>query len=395
MMKRLKKLIFTPAWIPAVLLAVGTPSWTTATPDQTIAKALPEVESLSTLLEALTAAELAEVFDGTGPFTVFAPTNDAFASLPGGALNNLLKPENRSRLVQILTYHVVAGEVTAGQAARLRAAGTLNGQRVPIEFDGRLQVGEATVIQADLRFKNGIVHVIDSVLMPETDNLVGVAENAGSFETLLAAAEAAGLADILAGDQALTIFAPTDAAFASLPEGTVDSLLQPENKQMLIDLLSYHVVDGRVYSDSLAGTSGIDTLAGSSLPLRVTGKGLQVGNATVAKADIAASNGVIHVIDAVLLPQGGAETLSDASTQIIRRAIDRGAPLFNMGQHRACADLYEVAAFAILMMGGDELSPEIRKRLRAGMEAAEKVHSASDRAWAMRYAFDDVLGMSN
>ena len=136
----------------------------------------------------------------------------------------------------------------------------------------------------------------------EAADIVDTAAAAGSFGTLLAAAEAAGLVDALKGDGPLTVFAPTDAAFAALPDGTVETLLRPENKDQLVAVLSYHVIAGaKVTSDQLAGTTTTAETLNGSVAIDGT-DGVMVNNATVISADVMASNGVIHVIDAVLLP---------------------------------------------------------------------------------------------
>ena len=133
-------------------------------------------------------------------------------------------------------------------------------------------------------------------------DIVDVAAGAGSFNTLVAAVKAAGLVDALKGDGPLTVFAPTDAAFAALPAGTLDSLLKPENKDQLAAILLYHVVSGKVMSSDLSGTINAETLQGETIEIVASSAGVTVNGANVAKADVAASNGVIHVIDAVLLP---------------------------------------------------------------------------------------------
>ncbi len=133
-------------------------------------------------------------------------------------------------------------------------------------------------------------------------DIVHVAANAGSFNTLLAAAKAAGLVDALQGDGPLTVFAPTDEAFAKLPKGTVESLLEPQNRSKLARILKYHVVAGRVTSDQLGAIASLRTLEGSALPVDVAGD-VRVQKASVVQADVAASNGVIHVIDTVLMPK--------------------------------------------------------------------------------------------
>ena len=133
-------------------------------------------------------------------------------------------------------------------------------------------------------------------------DIVDTAVGAGSFTTLVAAVQAAGLVDVLKGDGPFTVFAPTDAAFAALPEGTVESLLLPENKDQLVAILTYHVVPGVVMSPDIAGkTLDATTVQGGALAINAT-SGVMINDATVTTADVAASNGVIHVIDKVLLP---------------------------------------------------------------------------------------------
>lgn len=132
-------------------------------------------------------------------------------------------------------------------------------------------------------------------------NIVGVAADAGSFNTLVAAVKAAGLADTLAGEGPFTVFAPTDAAFAKLPEGTVENLLKPENKDKLIAVLTYHVVPGKVAAADVK-TMMAKTVNGQDLNIQVADGGVTVDNAKVVKTDIVASNGIIHVIDTVVLP---------------------------------------------------------------------------------------------
>lgn len=136
-----------------------------------------------------------------------------------------------------------------------------------------------------------------------TGDIVDVAVEAGQFKTLAAALDAAGLIGTLKGDGPFTVFAPTDAAFANLPAGTVDSLLKPENKDQLIAILTYHVVPGKVKAADVIGLSGATTVNGADVAIAVVDGAVKVDNATVIKTDIAASNGVIHVIDSVILPK--------------------------------------------------------------------------------------------
>ena len=135
-------------------------------------------------------------------------------------------------------------------------------------------------------------------------DIVDTAAGAGSFDTLVAAVQAADLVEVLKGEGPFTVFAPTDEAFAKLPDGTVENLLKPENKQQLVALLTYHVVPGKAMSSDLAGQEvEATTVQGSPVQIDATGDGVTVDDAKVVQADIEADNGVIHVIDAVIMPQ--------------------------------------------------------------------------------------------
>jgi uncharacterized surface protein with fasciclin (FAS1) repeats len=262
-----------------------------------------EAGSFNTLAAALKAAGLVEALQGEGPFTVFAPTDEAFAALPEGTVESLLKPENKALLIDVLTYHVVAGKVTADKVVKLRTADSLSGQRLPILVEeGTVTVAGAQVVKTDIGCSNGVIHVIDSVMMPATKSIVGVAADAGSFNTLLAAAKAAGLAEVLDKKGPFTVFAPTDEAFAKLPEGTVESLVKPENKDRLAAILKLHVVSGRVFADQVVKLDSVETLNGT-LPVRVADEKVTIGAARIVATDVQARNGVVHVIDTVLLPE--------------------------------------------------------------------------------------------
>ncbi len=272
-------------------------------------------ERFTTLVAAVQAAGLAETLSGEGPFTVFAPTNDAFAALPAGTVENLLLPENKQQLTDILLYHVVPGKVMAADAVALdgqMADTALEGKQIAIAADmGNVTLNEnVKVIITDLAAANGVIHVIDTVLLPPSDeaamekqDIVDTAVADGRFTTLVAAVQAAGLVETLKGEGPFTVFAPTDDAFAALPAGTLDSLLLPENKQQLIDILTYHVTPGKVLAADVIGLTEAPTVLGKNINVKVEdGKVFLNDNVQVVITDIETSNGVIHVIDAVLLP---------------------------------------------------------------------------------------------
>ena len=262
-----------------------------------------EAGKFKTLAAALGAAGLVDAVKGPGPFTVFAPSDEAFAKLPKGTVETLLKPENKDKLKAILTYHVVPGKVMAKDVLGVKGAKSLNGQRIDVKVDGgKVMVDGAQVVATDIACTNGVIHVIDSVILPSEDNIPTVATKAGKFNTLLAAAKAAGLVEALSGDKPLTVFAPTDDAFAKLPKDTVASMLKPENKDKLKAILLFHVVEGRVYSEDALAAKTAATLQGSKVEITVKDGAAYVNGAKILATDVDASNGVIHIIDSVILP---------------------------------------------------------------------------------------------
>jgi uncharacterized surface protein with fasciclin (FAS1) repeats len=162
----------------------------------------------------------------------------------------------------------------------------------------------AKVVKADIGAANGVIHVIDKVILPSDKNIVQTAIADGRFKTLATLLEKAGLVDALSGKDAFTVFAPTDEAFAKLPKETVDSLLKPENKDQLVAILKFHVIPGRAFSGAVVAADWKGaTLQGGSLTSKVTEKKATVNGAGILVTDVDASNGVIHAIDTVLLPK--------------------------------------------------------------------------------------------
>jgi uncharacterized surface protein with fasciclin (FAS1) repeats len=262
-----------------------------------------------TLVAAVQAAGLVEALKGEGPFTVFAPTDEAFAALPEGTLETLLA-DPEGDLTQILRYHVVPGKVMAADVSDGLEAETLQGASVSFTIEGvKVMINGATIVATDIEASNGVIHVIDAVILPPAEeemakDIVDTAIDAGSFETLVSALEAAGLVEALKGEGPFTVFAPTDEAFAALPAGTLEALsADPEGD--LAQILRYHVVPGKVMAADVSDGLEAETLQGASVSFTIEGDKVMINGATIVATDIEASNGVIHVIDAVILPPEG------------------------------------------------------------------------------------------
>lgn len=268
----------------------------------------------SILVEAVAAAGLEDTLNGDGPFTVFAPTDAAFASLLselGVTKAQLLA--DKALLTAVLTYHVLPAAVPKASVPLGKGITTVQGGFFKIEAgaggaltlqDGRNRV--ANIVATDLTAENGVVHVIDKVILPANRNLVQTAQSLPDFSILVDAVVAANLQDALSGTGPFTVFAPTNAAFAALLvqlDVTKEQLLA--DKALLTSVLRYHVVSGRVLKADVPVGSAIATLEPSktftvNAELAITDT---VGRtARIVATDVFASNGVIHVIDKVILP---------------------------------------------------------------------------------------------
>ena len=253
------------------------------------------------LVAGVIQAELLSTLQGPGPFTVFAPTDQAFMDA-GIDLASLDTPEGKATLSDILLYHVVAGEVPAANVSECMSADAVNGQPLAFTVDGGVMVNDANVTLPDVMTSNGIIHVIDKVLMPTDapNDIPRTAQCTGIHDSLVAAVIQAELLETLQGQGPFTVFAPTDEAFT---DAGIDlaSLDTPEGKAILSDILLYHVVAGNVPSSAVTECMSADAVNGQPLSFTVNG-GVMVNDANVSLPDVVTSNGVIHVIDKVLMP---------------------------------------------------------------------------------------------
>ncbi|WP_229213681.1 fasciclin domain-containing protein [Dyadobacter psychrotolerans] len=265
----------------------------------------------STLVAAVAKAELVTTLQGTGPFTVFAPNNAAFTKAGITSLDGLTK----NALTPILTSHVVSGEVKAAdvKSGTVKTVNANNDIYLSKNADGVFINGNIKVIVTDVDASNGVIHVIDNVIVPPTQSLVQVAQANTNFSELvslvLAADPAVATALSTASANGLTVFAPTNAAFTELYKTTPKAtLLDPANKTLLTNVLLYHVVPGRVFSTDLPNVSGEVATANTAgkLTFNLTGGAKVVGKTSgasnITSANILATNGVVHVIDKVLMP---------------------------------------------------------------------------------------------
>ena len=253
------------------------------------------------LVAAVVQADLLETLQGTGPFTLFAPTDQAFADA-GIDLAALDTVEGKAALADILLYHVVSGEVPSSAVTECLSAPTVNGNPISFTVGDSVMVNDATVTLADVNTSNGVIHVIDKVLSPtETPrDIPRTAQCTGIHDSLVASVMQAGLLPTLQSDGPFTVFAPTDQALIDAGIVLAD-LDTAEGQATLSDILLYHVLNGEVPAANVTDCMSAPTVNGNPLSFTV-GDSVMVNGATVVTADVATSNGVIHVIDKVLTP---------------------------------------------------------------------------------------------
>jgi transforming growth factor-beta-induced protein len=298
--------------VVALVAAVAAPTFTAkAEFEGNVVDIAVNTPEFSILTEAVIAADLAGALSGPGPFTVFAPSNAAFVN----ALNTLgiTKDQlfaDKELLTSILLYHVASGEYFASDVVSRSSLTMLDGNVAPING---ANIAGANIVVTDIDVSNGVIHVIDSVMLPPASitsdrsfeyagNVVDIAINTPEFSILTEAVVAAGLAETLSSGE-WTVFAPSNAAFVEALGAlgmTKDQLFA--DKELLTAVLLYHVIPAEVFAEDAAGLSSATMADGNTVSISRDFYGLNINNANVVRADINVSNGVIHAIDAVLLP---------------------------------------------------------------------------------------------
>ncbi|GFO38805.1 fasciclin domain containing protein [Plakobranchus ocellatus] len=257
---------------------------------------------LKTLVRFLEMARLKTFLNGKGPFTLFGPTDEAFTKLPEWAKEAITK--NTTILADVLKFHVLASKVNSSVLTNNLLAETALGEKLRINIYKNASVYTAQCAPLDLTrvnkpALNGIIHVLNGVMLPPAGNIVTALSMDVVFNILVKCVKEAGLVETLSGDGPFTVFAPTNNAFAKLPPGTIQKLLN--NPELLAKILKYHVVAGTFCSSGLESGS-VNTVEGQDVKVTVSAGGVMVNSAKVVYADVSVTNGVVHVIDTVLIP---------------------------------------------------------------------------------------------
>lgn len=298
-----------------------------AATDKDIVEIAVENGNFTVLAEALEKADLVDTLKGAGPFTVFAPTDAAFTALLGELGISKEELLANKRLTQVLLYHVLGSNVKSTDLKDGMEAETVLGEKVTVKLGDSVMINDATVTTADVEAKNGTIHIIDKVLIPEAfsiefDTVVDVALSSDDYSILVQALTKANLVGALKEKGPFTVFAPTNAAFSALLEKldiTADQLLAHPD---LAKVLTYHVVSGKVMSTDITDGLVAETLNKGQKLTFTLGSLIINGIVNVTAADTQALNGVVHVIDTVLVPDNF--VLDSTTTEELPDTSDAG-----------------------------------------------------------------------
>jgi uncharacterized surface protein with fasciclin (FAS1) repeats len=358
-------------------------------------EAVAERADLTTLLALVKASGLQLPADGR--VTIFAPTNEAFAAIPSETVKFLTSDEGQPTLLAILKHHILPTALDSGSLLQRRAVVALSGQSLAINGD-LLTIAGASLLRTDIPFDRGLVYVVDRVLMPETRSVAEIVSQDARLATLFTAVTAAGLAAQLGSENEgpWTLLAPSNEAFAALGAETIKALLA--NPSKLTGVLSAHVIPSRIRrKDMIAQRSARTLLGRDAVSFSLAGGQISASGAGIIAGDIEASNGVIHIIDRVILPDSSAGGSSPAErpkapaaavSGLLELAIERGVPLFNSGRQDACATIYEVTIAAIIDLASDAVGKDAAERLRLALAEGQAENDATTRAWIFRRAMD-------
>lgn len=279
---------------------------------------LSSVPDLSSLRLALSGSGLSETLAATGPFTLLAPSNSAFARFDKTTLASLLAPENQPALAAIIAHHVLPGRLSAAELAKLSSVPSLSGQRLEIrKGPAGAIIGGGAILVADISATNGVIHIVDSVLFPTTRDIRATLEASGRFGRFLSLLDAADEDELFPPGAQVTLLAPTDSAFGALSNESIAMLKTRRNRDALRSLLENHIISSRLTTEQAVAQGSVQTSLGSTLRasrddsdhvrLRFTEK----DTATVLAADLETTNGLVQVVDSVIVPPAGLRLVPD------------------------------------------------------------------------------------
>ena len=353
--------------------------------------------------KAITASRQGKLFQNMhGLYTSFAPTDEAFGKLPKGVLESLFKPENDERLEDIIKHHITSGVFAVGKVPRYKSLGVAEntpasafGQQLNFKVNKNVRtIDGSEIIEQDIPGANGVIHVIDEVILPVEDSLLDLLKEQPRFSTLVSLLEKTGLDLPVASSSSFTIYAPTNDAWKKSPYAEWVANPEGEIRERLFGLLARHVITGKHVSENGRVFSKLRTIHGAPIYLTRKGNDRRISNIPILDTDQEAFNGLINAIGAVIpdqmeLPEGDISTVD--AIEFIQDSLENAAAIYATGKYEECWRYYTHKGYEFLSKYPNFLDSSTKRKLTNAINDDQPVYQFADNAWESRNAFRDVL----
>ena len=353
--------------------------------------------------KAITASRQGKLFQNMhGLYTSFAPTDKAFQKLPKGVLDSLFKPENDERLEDIIKHHITSGVYAVGKVPGYKSLGVADvvplsafGQQLNYKVNKKTRtIDGARIFEQDIPAANGVIHVIDEVILPVQDGILDILREEPRFSTLVSLLDKTGLDLPVASSSSYTIFAPTNEAWKKEPYAKLLKNPTGEARERLYGLLSRHVIVGKHVSENGLVFSKLRTIHGAPIYLTREGNDRRISNIPIVETDKEGFNGLVNVIDSVIpdqmeLPEGDISTVD--AIEFIQETLENASPIYSKGEYEKCWRFYTYKGYEFLSKYSIFLDSSTRRNLTNAIADNQPVYQFADNAWSSRNAFRDVL----
>jgi len=353
--------------------------------------------------KAITASRQGKLFQNMhGLYTSFAPTDKAFQKLPKGVLDSLFKPENDERLEDIIKHHITSGVYAVGKVPGYKSLGVADvvplsafGQQLNFKVNKKTRtIDGARILEQDIPAANGVIHVIDEVILPVQDGILDILREEPRFSILVSLLDKTGLDLPVASSSSYTIFAPTNEAWKKEPYAKLVKNPTGEARERLYGLLSRHVIVGKHVSENGLVFSKLRTIHGAPIYLTREGNDRRISNIPIVETDKEGFNGLVNVINSVIpdqmeLPEGDISTVD--AIEFIQETLENASPIYSKGEYEKCWRFYTYKGYEFLSKYSIFLDTSTRRTLTNAIADNQPVYQFADNAWSSRNAFRNVL----
>lgn len=353
--------------------------------------------------KAITASRQGKLFQNMhGLYTSFAPTDKALQKLPKGVLDSLFKPENDERLEDIIKHHITSGVYAVGKVPGYKSLGVADvvplsafGQQLNYKVNMKTRtIDGARILEQDIPAANGVIHVIDEVILPVQDGILDILREEPRFSILVSLLDKCGLDLPVASSSSYTIFAPTNEAWKKEPYAKLVKNPTGEARERLYGLLSRHVIVGKHVSENGLVFSKLRTIHGAPIYLTREGNDRRISNIPIIETDKEGFNGLVNVINSVIpdqmeLPEGDISTVD--AIEFIQETLENASPIYSKGEYEKCWRFYTYKGYEFLSKYSIFLDSSTRRNLTNAIADNQPVYQFADNAWSSRNAFRDVL----